>query len=258
VSGFPATRYSVVREAASSDPEARRRGFEALAAAYWKPVYKYLRLKWHVTREDAEDLTQGFFARALEKAFFDGYDPTRGRFRTWLRVCLDGFAANERKSARRQRRGGGELALSLDFAAAEGELRLAVATESGGPEECFRREWVRALFADAVVALRERAHAAGKSTALCLFERYDLEGPDSAAKPTYASLAHELGLPVTQVTNHLAWARREFRRLALGQLARQCASDDEFRAEARDLFGVHPGRSATPHPLLPHLDGGKG
>lgn len=97
-------------------------------------------------------------------------------------------------------------------------------------------------------ALRRRAQEAGKEAALAVFERYDLEGPDAALKPTYAGLAAELGLPVTQVTNHLAWARREFRRLAMEALAAQCGSDDEFRAEARDLFGVDARQGAPTGP----------
>jgi RNA polymerase sigma factor (sigma-70 family) len=242
MSGFPATRLSAVREAASADPERRRRGFEALVEGYWKAVYKYLRFQARAAPEDAEDLTQGFFARAYEKGFFDRYDPERGRFRTFLRVCLDGYVANERAAARTRTRGGGRPLLSLDFGAVEGELRELPAREGDDPDEYFRREWVRGVFAQAVEALRAHARAAGKDAALAVFERYDLEGPEAAEKPTYAGLARELGLPVTQVTNHLAWARREFRRLAMEALAAQCGSDREFRAEARDLFGVEAPR----------------
>jgi RNA polymerase sigma factor (sigma-70 family) len=238
MSGFPPTRLSAVREAASHDPETRRRGFEALVGAYWRAVYKYLRFQARVSPEDAEDLTQGFFARAFEKGFFDKYDPDRGRFRTFLRVCLDGYVSNERAAARTLKRGGGQPMLSLDFEAAEGELKGLLPAQDADPDEYFRREWVRSLFAEAVESLRQRAREAGKEAALAVFERYDLEGPDAALRPTYASLAAELGLPVTQVTNHLAWARREFRRLALLALAAQCGSDEEFRAEARDVFGV--------------------
>jgi RNA polymerase sigma factor (sigma-70 family) len=238
MSGFPATRLTAVREAASADPETRRRGFEALVEAYWKAVYKYLRSRSRVSPEDAEDLTQGFFARAYEKGFFDGYDPARSRFRTFLRVCLDGYVSNERAAARTLKRGGGRPPLSLDFAAAEGELRHLPAAESTDPDEYFRQEWVRTVFAQAVKSLRDEARAAGKEKALAVFERYDLEGPEAAEKPTYAGLAAELGLPTTQVTNYLAWARREFRRLAFQALAAQCGSEEELRAEARDLFGV--------------------
>jgi RNA polymerase sigma factor (sigma-70 family) len=243
VSAFPATRHSAVREAASADPEIRRRGFEALGAAYWRAVYKHLRYKG-AAPEDAEDLTQGFFARAYEKGFFDAYDPARSRFRTFLRVCLDGFVSNERAAARTQKRGGGQILLSLDFEGAEGELARGVPAKDADPDESFRQEWVRTVFTQAVESLRRRAAELQKETALAVFERYDLEGPDAATKLTYADLASELGLPVTQVTNHLAWARREFRRLALEALASQCGSDEEYRAEARDMFGVDPPRSA--------------
>lgn len=112
--GFPETRHSIVRGVASQDEAERSRAFGALVESYWRPVYKYARLKWGLPREDAEDLTQAFFARALEKAFFDRYDPAQARFRTFLRTCLDGFAANDWKAARRLKRGGGAQTLSLD------------------------------------------------------------------------------------------------------------------------------------------------
>jgi RNA polymerase sigma factor (sigma-70 family) len=237
---FPLTRRSVVRAAGSADPETRRRAFEALVAAYWRPVYKYLRLKWSAAGEDAEDLTQGFFARALEKGFFDRFDPSRSRFRTYLRTCLDGYVANELKSARRLKRGGGAEHVSLDFAGAEAELGRQGPPKGGDMEEYFHREWVRSLFGLAVEALRQRCVEAGKSVPFTLFERYDLEGPDAPTRPSYAELAREVGIPETQVTNHLAWVRREFRRLVLEALAEATGSEEEFRAEARQVLGIDP------------------
>ena len=231
----------MVQAVASADAETRRRAFEVLVAAYWKPVYKYLRLKWGAACEDAEDLTQGFFARALEKGFFDRFDPGRARFRTYLRACLDGFVANERKSAQRLKRGGGAEHVSLDFAGAEAELgRRQGPPEGGDMEEYFHREWVRSLFALAVEALRRRCAETDKAVPFALFERYDLDGPDAARRPSYAELAREMGIPETQVTNHLAWARREFRRLVLETLEEATGSEEEFRAEARQLLGVDP------------------
>src|SRR5262245_42905206 len=98
---FPPTRLTVVSALAQGNDRERHAAFGALAALYWKAVYKYARLKWHAAPDEAEDLTQGFFARALEKEFFAAYDPGRARFRTFLRTCLDGFIANTRAAGSR-------------------------------------------------------------------------------------------------------------------------------------------------------------
>lgn len=237
---FPTTRRSAVRATRSEDPAERTQALEVLAGAYWKPVYKYLRLKWKESSEDARDLTQGFFARAIEKRFFETYDPARAKFRTYLRTCVDGFVANERKAARRLKRSPGSEILSLDFEAAEGEIARQETPDSLTMEEYFHREWVRSVFGLVVDALRRRAEGRGRTVAFEVFRRYDLEDAGGARRPTYAELGRELGLPATQVTNHLAAMRREFRTLVLETLREQCASDGEFRAESRALLGVDP------------------
>ena len=238
---FPITRRSIVAAAGNADPEVRRRAWEVLVATYWRPVYKVLRVRWRLDREDAEDTTQEFFASTLVKGTFERYDSTKARFRTYLRTCLDGFAANERKAARRLKRGGGHNAISLDFQGAEEELRRYGAGEELDVEEYFHREWVRSLFGLAVEDLRRWSESTGKTVHFRLFERYDLEGSDAPERPTYAELAAETRLPSTQVTNFLAAARREFRRLVLERLRELTGSEREFREEARLVLGVDPG-----------------
>ena len=237
--GFPATRLSLLAAAKSGNDEERQRAFGALVAAYWKPVYKYLRLRWRAAPEDAEDLTQGFFARAFDKRFFDRFDPQRARFRTFLRTCLDGHVSNERAAARRKKRGGDVPTLSLDFAGAEGELVLHPVAPGTDMEEYFHREWVRSVFALAVDALRAQALARGRGAAFEAFRLHDLDA-DDGARPAYAEIGRVLGVPATQVTNYLAAMRRDFRALALRCLREQCATEAEFRAEARALLGVEP------------------
>jgi RNA polymerase sigma factor (sigma-70 family) len=232
---FPATRHSVLEAARGADPDLRRAAFDRVVQAYWRPAYVYLRLRWGASAEDAEDLTQGFFARAFEKGFFDAYDPARGRFRTFLRTCLDGYAANERAAHRRLKRGGGAEAIALDFAGAERELPAAPA--SGDPDAAFHREWLRAVCAEAVETLRRRCREAGRAQALALFERCDLSDLVDADRPSYAALAAEFGIPPTQVTNLLAAARREFRRALRETLRLRTASDEEFADEVRVLLG---------------------
>lgn len=238
---FPPTRHSIVAGAQSRDPDSRRQAFDVLVTAYWKPVYKYLRLKWQASDEDARDLTQEFFARAFEKAYFQRYDPAKARFRTYLRVCLDGFAANERKAARRLKRGGDFAIVPLDFQSAEGELRQHEIPDGADLDEFFHREWIRSLFSLAIDALREHYEAAGKPQYFELIRRYDLEGAEApGGRPTYAALAADLGISVTDVTNHLSAARRELRRLVLERLRGVTGSDAEFEDEARFLLGVTP------------------
>jgi len=231
---FPATRRTAVHAASSDDASERRRGWEALVAAYWKPVYKYIRLQWQEENEGAKDLTQGFFARAMEKDFFRSYDPARSSFRTYLRTCVDGFVANERKAAGRLKRGGEVTLVALDFEGADGEMRDHPVADGVSMEEYFRREWVRSLFGLAVDKLRSECEARGKMVHFELFERYDLEEEEV----DYQDLARETGVPVTQVTNYLAWARREFRRLVLDELREVSGSEEEFQREARALLGV--------------------
>jgi RNA polymerase sigma factor (sigma-70 family) len=238
---FPATRRSVVLASRDPDPEVRRQAFGVLVESYWKPVYKYLRVKWQAEAEEARDLTQSFFLQALEKGSFERYDPARARFRTFLRTCLDGFAVDEHRAASRVKRGGGAVPLSLDFVGAEEELARQGAVATMGMDEYFHREWVRALFARAITELRRRCDAAGRGRRFTLFERYDVDGDDeSRERPSYAGLAAEHGIPVTQVTNELAAARRELRAIVLDLLREMTGSEAEFRAEARDVLGIEP------------------
>lgn len=237
---FPPTRYSAVVAAKNPDAAVRERAVGTLIATYWKPVYKYIRVHWHASNEDAKDLTQAVFAAALEKAVFERFDASRGTFRNYLRLCVDGYVSNERKAARRAKRGGGVAALPLDFETAEGELRALQVTARDTPETFFEAEWTRALFALAVESLRERLKAEGKDLHFLLFERYDLDGDGEAARPTYEALAAAHDIPVTQVTNLLAAARRSFRSVLLERLREVTGSDDEFRDEARRLLGVDP------------------
>jgi DNA-directed RNA polymerase specialized sigma24 family protein len=233
---FPTTRLSAVREAGSEDPEVRERGFTAVVDAYWRPSYKYVRLRWRADAEAARDLTQGFFARAFEKGWLKTYDARKGSFRTFLRTCLDGFVANERKAARRQKRDPGTPLLSLDFEGAEGELVERPLPAGKSLEDFFHEEFVRGLFASAVAELEASCIEKGKVAAYQLFERYDLDaGPEEA--PTYTELADRMGLTTTEVTNQLAFARRTFRRIVLEKIRRIAGSEREYREEVRALLG---------------------
>jgi len=234
--GFPPTRHSLLKAIRAGDPSGRAAALEALGRAYWQPARAYLCWRWRLDADAAQDLVQEFFSRALERDLFARYDPGRARFRTYLRLCLDSFIANERKAAARLKRGGGAPVLQLEEAIAADEHALRAGEDAA--DAMFQREWTRTIFGEAVDRLRERCEALGKQVPFAIFARYDLEGPDRDPAPSYASLAQEFDVPVTQVTNFLAWCRREFRTLVLDVLRAHSASDEEFRADVRELLGV--------------------
>jgi DNA-directed RNA polymerase specialized sigma24 family protein len=232
---FPATHQTVLERVRSADGEVRRAAFGDLAAGYWRPAYHYLRLHWHLAPEEAEDAVQAFFAAAFEKHYVERYDPAKARFRTFLRTCLDRFVQNLRKADRAQKRGGGAAVLSLDFPDAERELAAHPALRVDDAERFFHDETVRALFARAVDAARAAFDQDGRPIVFRIFEQHDLHpAPDTS----YATLARTSGLTVAQVTNYLHAARRRFRAEALAQVRAIAGTDEEYRAEARQLFGV--------------------
>ena|SRR5437879_4464706 len=236
---FPLTRRSVIEAARSIDAEERERALETLCEAYWKPVYKYVRWRWNRQPEAAQDLTQGFFAELLERGLLDKFDANKSRLRTYLRVCVDSFVMNEDKAGRRLKRGGNVLHVALDFTAAEEEFGATVIdpAQIASPdslEAFFEKEWIRSLFALAIEDLRALCDHRERARTYRMFESYDLDGND---KISYEQLAREYGIPVSDVTNALAWARREFRKIALERLRELCGSEIEFQREARAAFG---------------------
>lgn len=235
--GFPPTKHSLIRAVGDSSPAVRRQAYGSLVQAYWKPVYKYIRIKWRENNEDAKDLTQGFFATALEKNYFLGYDPEKALFRTYLRTCVDRFVLHHRQAAGRIKRGGDAERLPLDFESAEAELGRVKDPDSLDLDDFFYREWARSLFGLALEDLKRHCQESGKETQYRVFERYDLEEPE-AERVTYAQLAREFSVPETQITNYLAFARRQFRQALLNRLRELTASDHEFEAEASRLSDI--------------------
>lgn len=232
MSHFPDTRVSVIEALGAEDPDQRRNAAELLVRAYRAPVLAALRWRWNLEPEDAEDLTHDFFAAALEKDWLARFDPARARFRTYLRLLAERFAANRRQAAGRRKRGGGVATVSLD------DIGNLVSDGDDTADARFRAEWVRSVFALALEALRAEATARGRTAHLALFEAYELADADGEARPTYATLAGTHGLTETQVLNHLAWARRRFRAHVLDVLRRLAGSEAEYRADVRELLGV--------------------
>ena len=232
---FPPTRRTMVDCLRSSEPAERERAADLLVEQYWKPLYKYLRLKWRRTNEEAKDLTQSFFAVALEKESFSSYDPAKGSFRTFVRILFDRFLANEEKARTRLKRGG--TAEAVDFDEAERELGQISESHISDPDEYLRREWTREFFARSLEAFRADSDARGKTVQYQIFAAYDLA---DQPRPKYRELSQQFGIPESSVTNHLFAMRRRFREILLERLREATVSDEEFRQEARAMFGQEP------------------
>jgi RNA polymerase sigma factor (sigma-70 family) len=233
---FPATRWSLIVAARSLRSEERQRALEILVAAYWKPVYKYIRLRWNKDNEQAQDLTQEFFCHLLEKDFLGRYDPQRARLRTFLRVCVDHLIANQEKAARRLKRGGEVQFLALDFESAEGELQHIEVPAPGSMKDFFEHEWVRSVFSLSLERFRQECERRGKVMHFRLLEFYDID--EGSKDLTYEQAGRQFGLKASEVTNYLAYARREFRLIVLEQLREMTGSEEEFRREARTVLGI--------------------
>lgn len=218
---FPSTHASLLEAAAAG---LSSEALERIIALYWKPVYRFVRLKFHKNNEDAEDLTQGFFMVALQRDFFARFDPAKASFRTYLRMAVERFSANQHAAANRQKRGG-----DFEFEAIGPEL--AIGSES--PEEAFEREWQRQLFSLAVDDLRAHCEACGKQLQFHIFQDYDLA---QGERLSYAELAVRHGISEPSVTNHLAWARRMLRSFITERLRGTTSGARELHEEMRRVW----------------------
>jgi RNA polymerase sigma factor (sigma-70 family) len=229
---FPATRLSAFALLQSPAPADRERGLDCIAAAYWRPVYVHVRIKWRKQPEEARDLTQGFFTSALEKRLFDGYERDRGRFRSFLRTCLDRFLANEHEASVRLKRGGPRARwMQVELDDMEPEVEALVAGDD--PETAFDREWTRSIFALSVDDLRREYESLGKAKRFEVFERLVLGADDSE---TYRQIAERLGIRETDVSNYLTQTKRDLRRILLERLRGITSSDEELADEARAVL----------------------
>jgi DNA-directed RNA polymerase specialized sigma24 family protein len=230
MSVFPETRVSLVVALSGDEPSMLARAVELVVSAYRAPVIAVLRRQWSLDLADAEDLAHDFFAHALEREWLSRYDRTKGRFRTFLRSCLQDFAKTAHEAAHRLKRGGHLIAVPLDES-------IGLATEAE-VDRVFQQEWVRSVMTLSLERLSAECVAAGRQATYDVFVAHDVDSTDDP--PQYSELASRFGIPVTQVANYLHWARGHFRGHVLDTLRALTASDTEFRDEARALLGREP------------------
>jgi RNA polymerase sigma-70 factor (ECF subfamily) len=234
---FATTRWSVVVAAGRRSSPDVRAALATLCATYWYPLYAYVRRQGYAV-EDAQDLTQEFFARLLEKNYVAAADPTRGKFRSFLLASLKHFLANEWRRGAAQKRGGKSAALPLDLVAGEQRYALDPSHELTA-EKIFERRWAMALLEQTVTKLREEYSRGDK---LKLFDRLKAYlGGDKSAVP-YRLLADELGLSEGAVKVAVHRLRRRCRELLRAEIAQTVATPEDVEDELRDLFKAVGGK----------------
>ncbi len=201
----------------------------------------HTRLRWRRSNEDAKDLTQGFFANALERDLFSRYDASRAKFRTYVRMCLESYLSNANSFSNAKKRGGDAVGVPFDLDLVEHELQLTQKA-IGDPDAIFETAWAQGIFRTATEALRSELLGEGKSTVYEVFKRYELDPmfESDAQQPTYAELAQTFSIRTTDVTNYLASARRRLRKAVIASLRALTSTEEELREEATLVLGVSP------------------
>jgi RNA polymerase sigma-70 factor (ECF subfamily) len=222
---FPTTSWSLIL-GARQGAETERTVLAELFAAYWKPLYFYLRRKG-LTVEAAEDTVQGLFTQLLERRFLAVLDPAKGRFRSYLRSSADHYLANAYETAAAQKRGGTVRHVSLDVVLAEREL--AAATEA--PEVAYEREWAIGLMERAVERLRrEYEDGRRRGSGMAVLRFFGLGTPTS-----YAEAAAASGQTVAQFKASLHRARARFREILREEVMATVDDASLVEAELREL-----------------------
>ena len=229
---FGQTQWSVVLAAAGKrDLELVEHSLEQLCRVYWLPLYTYIRRQGE-SSHDAQDLTQEFFARLLEKDFLCSVDQTKGRFRSFLLASLKHFLSNQRDRARAHKRGGGQTPLSLDFSNAETSIGFQLADHQT-PEKAFNKRWAMTLLEQSLARLRKEYCSRGKQELFKQLKPALTEGRGSVA---YAELAERLGMNEASVKMAVHRLRQRYREVIREEIAETIANESEVEDELRDVF----------------------
>ncbi len=233
---FATTHWSVVLTAKEGDSPQAAAALAELCRTYWYPLYAFVRRKGH-SSHDAEDLTQAFFARLLEKNYVAQAERERGRFRTYLLAALTHFLADEWDKARRLKRGGGRKIVSFDVASAEERYRLEPSDQLDAAK-LYERRWVTTLFEKVLARLEQEFRDSGKGE-LFVGLKGSLLAEDSGL--SYAELGAQLGLKEDAVKQAVRRMRLRYRELFREEIAQTVAGPGEVEDELKHLFAVLSG-----------------
>ena len=230
---FVTTHWSVVLAAGDDESPQAPQALEQLGRAYWYPLYVYVRRRGHPP-EDAQDLTQEFFAQLLAKRLLAGVDPRKGKFRSWLLGVMNHFLAHEWARVRAQKRGGGRSLFSWDEAEAEDRYRLEPIDERS-PETIFDRRWALTVLDQAAGRLREEFESAGKGQLYATLKDFvSTEGTTL----NYEEAAQRLGLSESAVKSAIHRLRQRYQELVREAIAQTVSTATEVDEEILYLLAV--------------------
>ena len=233
---FATTHWSVVQTAGQPDTTIAAAALEKLCQTYWYPLYAYVRRRGQ-SPADAQDLTQAFFARLLERNWVGDADRERGRFRTFLLTAMSRFLAGEWDKLRAQKRGGGQPLLPLQWDEAEINYGREPA-DHRTPEQVFERRWALAMLETVLQQLRAEYESAGRGVLFAGLHGCLVGGREGQP---YAELATQLNLNEGAVKVAVHRLRKRYRQLLRLEIAQTLTGPEEVEAELRHLFSVLAG-----------------
>lgn len=228
---FATTRWSVVAAAGDASGSGAAHALEELCQVYWPPLYSYLRRRGHGP-EEAQDLTQGFFARLLETGGISTADPARGRFRSFLLTALKRYVINEHARGAAARRGGGQVHFTPDFDRAEYAYALEP-RDDDSPERLFDRKWAAIVLDRALQRLRDEYGETGKGELARALLPYLTEAGDL---PAYREVAGELRMTEGAVKVAVHRLRQRYGAILRREVGETVAGPGEVEAEMRELL----------------------
>ena len=230
---FATTHWTVVVAAAGRPAPQADQALAELCHTYWYPLYAYVRRRGY-SKQDAEDLTQGFFARFLERNYLAGLSCEKGRFRAFLLAALKHFLANEWDRSRRLKRGGGEAPIRLDWQDADTRYQIDPADKLS-PDRLYDRTWAVTLLERVILRLRDENAASGKGTLFEELKPFLMVGKKAIAYPRAAAA---LGLTEGAVRVAVHRLRRRYRDLLRTEIAETLSDPGRVDEEMRTLLGA--------------------
>ena len=230
---FTTTHWSVVLLAGQGSSPPAAAALEKLCRVYWYPLYVFVRRKGYPPHE-AQDLTQSFFARLLDKNYLSAVDPSKGKFRSFLLAAVEHFLANEWRRGQAQKRGGKLTFLSFDEISAEKQY-LDAQAPSLSPEQLFDKQWATTLLEQVLSRLRDEFISAGKVT---LFDNLKIFLTGETQIASYAELAARLGTTEAALKMAVSRIRHKYGELLRAEIASTVSKPEEVEEELRALFSA--------------------